>query len=392
MLIATKDKVLPTTITGSIPRPAWFTAQLGDRSFREAMGDNHYREQYFDAVSSFIRDQERAGLDVVTDGDSRFDPDVGGMAWFTYAARRLGGMEGYDPYRVQKGYAGAQRGDIVFEIMESRMMPRAVGEIDRGNLDYTPIWKTAQQMTPRPVKFGTITPELIATSVGNEHYKSRRDLILAVSDALHDELTQLADAGCSVIQMEEPNIHLMAIRRHHDAEALDADFFVDVFNRTVKGLREKTEVWCHTCWGNPGQQRLFAEAQTYEPALEHLNQLDVDVITFETASTGGMDFAVIGRQITDKKVAVGVVDHRNLQVERPEDVANLIRKALEQIPAERLVISSDCGFGREGMSRRIAYFKMVSIVRGTNIVREELGLPLAESAAADPKFQFAEEV
>ncbi|MFQ5915738.1 MAG: hypothetical protein ACE5JS_21405 [Nitrospinota bacterium] len=392
MLIATKDKTLPTTITGSLPRPHWYTARLGDRSFREALGDVHYREQYFDAVSSFIRDQERAGLDIVTDGDCRFDPDVGGMAWFSYAARRLGGMEGYDPYRVRKGYGGAGRGDIVFEIMESRMMPRAAGKIDRGRLDYTPLWKTAQQMTSRPVKFGTITPELVATSVGNEFYKTRRDLIFAVSDALHEELTGLAEAGCAVIQMEEPNIHLMSIRRHHEAEELNADFFVDVFNRTVAGLREKTEVWCHTCWGNPGQQRLFAEAQSYEPALQHLNRLDVDVITFETSSTAGMDFPAIGRSVSDKKIAVGVVDHRNLQVERPEQVAALIRQALEHIPAERLVVSTDCGFGREGMSRRIAFFKMASIVRGTNIIRKELGLPEAECVAADPKFQFAEEV
>ncbi|MDP6484838.1 MAG: hypothetical protein QGH70_13485, partial [Nitrospinota bacterium] len=278
-----------------------------------------------------------------------------------------------------------------FEIMESRLMPRAVGEITRGKLDYTPIWKIAQQMTSRPVKFGTITPELVAGSVGNDHYKTRRGLIEAVSDVFNEELNALADAGAAVIQMEEPNIHLMAIRRHHDVEALDADFFVDVFNRTVKGLRGKTEVWCHTCWGNPGQQRLFAEPQSYEPALEHLNQVDVDVITFETCSTGGMDFAAIGRTITDKKVAVGVVDHRNLQVERPEDVAGLIRKALEHIPAERLVISSDCGFGREGLTRRVSYFKMVSIVRGTNIVRKELGLPEAECVGADKRFQFAEE-
>ena len=393
MLVATKDKMLPTTITGSLPRPHWYTASLGDRSFRQAMSDVRYREQYFDAVSSFIRDQERAGLDVVTDGDCRLDPDVGGMSWFAYPARRLGGMEGYDPYKVAKGYQGAGRGDIVFEIMESRLMPRAVGEITRGKLDYTPIWKTAQQMTARPVKFGTITPELVATSVGNDHYKTRRELIEAVSDVFNEELNALADAGAAVIQMEEPSIHLMSIKRHQDvgAEALDVDFYVGLFNRTVKGLRDKTEVWCHTCWGNPGQQRLFAEPQSYEPALEHLSQLDVDVITFETCSTAGMDFAAIGRAITDKKVAFGVVDHRNLQVERPEEVAGLIRKALDHIPAERLVISSDCGFGREGLTRRVSYFKMVSIVRGTNIIRKELGLPEAECVGADTRFQFAEE-
>ena len=87
-----------------------------------------------------------------------------------------------------------------------------------------------------------------------------------------------------------------------------------------------------------------------------------------------MDLEAIGQAITDKKIAIGVVDHRNLQVERPEQVADLIRRALKYIPVERLALSSDCGFGREGMSRRIAFYKMVAIVRGANIVRRELGL------------------
>jgi hypothetical protein len=78
--------------------------------------------------------------------------------------------------------------------------------------------------------------------------------------------------------------------------------------------------------------------------------------------------------------------------ERPEQVAALIRKALKHIPAERLVLSSDCGFGREGMSRRIAFYKMVSIVCGANIVRRELGLPETECRASDPRFALAEEM
>jgi len=78
-------------------------------------------------------------------------------------------------------------------------------------------------------------------------------------------------------------------------------------------------------------------------------------------------------------------------VERPEQVAALIRRALKHIPVDRLIVSSDCGFGREGMSRRIAFYKMVSIVRGTNIVRKELGLPEAACPAADSRFALAEE-
>ena len=172
---------------------------------------------------------------------------------------------------------------------------------------------------------------------------------------------------------------------------LPPEFFVETFNRTVQGLRDKTEVWCHTCWGNPAQQRLYATNQSYASALPLLDKLDVDVMTFETCANDGLDLEAIGKTITAKKIAVGVVDHRNLQVETPEQVAATIRKALEFIPVERLIATSDCGFGREGMSRRIAFYKMVAIVRGTNIVRKELGLPEAVSLAADSSYALADE-
>jgi 5-methyltetrahydropteroyltriglutamate--homocysteine methyltransferase len=391
MIKATKDLKLPTTITGSLPRPHWYTESLGARPFRDAFADARFREQYTDAVGAYVRDQERAGLDIVTDGDARFDTDVGGMSWFQYPARRFKGLSGGDYYRTRKGYGGAAKGDIIFEVMESRVMPRSVGKIERGPLQYTSLWKVAQGMTTRPVKFGTITPELIGTSVGNDHYSTQEALIRDLSAAMREELLELSEAGCAIIQMEEPNIHLVGIQRGGGAQ-LGVEFFVEIFNNTVKGLRAMTEVWCHTCWGNPAQQRLFATNQSYKEALPHLNQLDVDVITFECCTSDGMDLEIIGKTITDKKIAIGVVDHRNLQVERPEQVADLVRRALKFIPIERLVLSSDCGFGREGMSRRIAFFKMVSIVRGANIVRKELGLPEAPCLAADPRYSLAEEV
>ena len=97
---------------------------------------------------------------------------------------------------------------------------------------------------------------------------------------------------------------------------------------------------------------------------------------------------MIAKYATDKKVGLGVVSHTNTVVEPPEVVADLIRRALEHIPKERLVITSDCGFGREGLSRRIAYYKCVAMVQGTNIVRRELGLPEAHIRAADPRLAF----
>jgi len=391
MLNATKELTLPATITGSLPRPGWYVENLAMRPFRDALADARFREQYTDAVGTYLRDQERAGLDIVTDGDARFDTDVGGMSWFLYPARRFKGLSGGDYQRVRKGYGGTAKGDIIFEVMESRVMPRCVGKIERGPLQYTSLWKMAQGMTTRPVKFGTITPELIGTSVGNDYYATQEELIRDVSSAMRDELLELAGAGCSIIQLEEPNIHLVGVQRGGGGRQLGVEFFVEVFNNTVQGLRDLTEVWAHTCWGNPAQHRLFATNQSYKDALPHLNKLDVDLLTFECCTSDGMDLEAIGRAITDKKIAIGVVDHRNLQVERPEQVADLIRRALKHIPLSRLVLSSDCGFGREGMSRRIAFYKMVAIVRGANIVRRELGLPEAPCLAADSRFALLEE-
>ena len=123
------------------------------------------------------------------------------------------------------------------------------------------------------------------------------------------------------------------------------------------------------------------------PGLPFLDALDVDVLTFECASDGGANLAAIGKTIgKDKKIAIGVVHHRSLEVERPEQVAALIRKALEHIEPERLIVSSDCGFGRQGMSRMHAFFKLVAIRLGTNLVRKELGMDEVPCLAADPRY------
>jgi 5-methyltetrahydropteroyltriglutamate--homocysteine methyltransferase len=390
MYVATAGIVLPTTIIGSLPRPGWYTENLGRREFREAMVERNYREQYLDAVSTYLRDQEVAGLDIVTDGDCRFDADVAGHNWFSYAPLRMSGFDGANFYRAG-GKAGFPHkpGHILHDVLETRVMPDLVGPVGRGKLQYTAIWKAAQRQTTKPVKFGTIMPELIAMAVRDLHYKDLRKAILAISDALNAELHELADAGCKVIQMEEPQIHLLAAKGLVD-KVLNPDFMVEVFNHTVRGLRAKTEIWCHTCWGNPAAQRLFAKTPSYAPALEPLSRIDADVITFETCSSGGMDLEAIGKQIRDKKVCIGVVDHHTLQVETSEQVAALVRKALEHIPAERLILGSDCGMGREGMSRRHAFYKMVSIVQGTNQVRREHKLPEAPCLAADERFSMVE--
>jgi len=230
-------------------------------------------------------------------------------------------------------------------------------------------------------------PELLAASVEDDYYKDPIERTWALSEALNAELNDLADAGCPVIQMEEPQIHMVPARGKAFGK-LDANDLVQVFNNTVKGLRAKTEVWCHTCWGNPCQQRIFRDVQSYQPTLDALNQVEADALTFETCSSGPGDLQAIGEAIKDKKIVIGVIDHHTLQVERPDQIAALIREALKHVAPEQLIISSDCGMGREGMGRRHASYKMVSMVLGTNIVRKELGLPEAECLAADPRYSL----
>jgi 5-methyltetrahydropteroyltriglutamate--homocysteine methyltransferase len=389
MYRATKDIMLPTTITGSLPRPSWYTENLGTRMFLDAMVSRRYREQYIDALSCYLREQELAGLDIVTDGDCRFDDDVGGQSWTSYPPHHMAGYERGDPRPTPAGRGGLwfPRGHILHDYLESRVMPVIIGPVGRGDLQYTTLWKTAQRLTKRPVKFGAVSAEIVAFASQDRYYKTLPERMLAIADAFKEEYTELADAGCPVIQIEEPQIHLAAARGIQD-KVLTLELMVEVFNRTVKGLRAKTEVWAHSCWGNPSQQRMFAKVQSYKPSLETYNTIDADVITFESASSGGIDLEAIGKSITGKKIAIGVIDHHTLQVESPDEVAAQIRAALKYIPPERLVVSSDCGMGREGMSRRHAFYKMVSLVLGTNMVRKELGFPEAECLAADERYSL----
>jgi 5-methyltetrahydropteroyltriglutamate--homocysteine methyltransferase len=388
MYKASAGVTLPTSIIGSLPRPTWYTATLGSRSFLEAMVNSRYREQYEDAVSCFLRAQETAGLDILTDGDAHYDEEVGGMSWQSYPLTHMDGFAAQaEPMLYRIGAVAYPRGHILHDFLEARVFPRIIGPVGRGRLQYAAMWKTAQRMTKKPIKFGTILPELIAASVEDDHYKDPVERTWAISDALNAELTDLADAGCPVLQMEEPQIHMVPARGKTFGK-LDVDDLVKIFNNTVKGLRGKTEVWCHTCWGNPSQQRIFRDVQSYQPTLEALNHVEADALTFETCSSGTGDLKAIGEVIKDKKVVIGVIDHHTLQVERPDEIAALIREALKHIPAERLIISSDCGMGREGMGRRHATYKMVAMVLGTNIVRKELGLPEAECLAAEQRYSL----
>ena len=348
---------------------------------------SRFREQYVDALSVYLREQEVAGLDIVTDGDCRFDQDVGGQSWTSYPPHHMSGFDATHPKlaKVGAGGIGFPRGHILHDYLEARVMPRIVGPVGRGEMQYAEIWKAAQRLTAKPVKFGTVTPELVAFAVQDEHYKDLPSRIMAMSDAFNEELHDLADAGCPVIQMEEPQIHLLAARGYMDT-VINPEFMLKVFNNTVKGLRAKTEVWCHTCWGNPSQQRMFAQVQRYKPALELLNQVDADVITFEMEELerDGPRGRRQGDHADEGRASARSTITR-CRWKSPDEVADAGAAGAEVIPAERLVLSSDCGMGREGMSRRHAFYKMVALVQGVNIVKQGAGA--AGDARAWPRIR-----
>src|SRR5436189_4841478 len=129
MYRATKDIMLPTTITGSLPRPSWYTEDLGTRMFLDAMVSRRYREQYIDALSRYLREQELAGLDIVTDGDCRFDQDIGAQSCPGHPTRHMAGFDRETPQLARTGSGGIAfpRGHILHDYLEARVMPKIVG-------------------------------------------------------------------------------------------------------------------------------------------------------------------------------------------------------------------------------------------------------------------------
>src|SRR6516225_50804 len=191
MFKASAGVLLPTSIIGSLPRPAWYTAVLGRQSFLEAMSNARYREQYEDAVSVHLRAQETAGLDNCTDGDAHYDEQVGGLSWQSYPLMHMSGFDTEaHPTVYNVGAVAYPRGHILHDFLEARVFPKIVGPVGPGVLQYTAMWKVAQRLTKRAVKFGTILPELLAASVADEYYSDPVERTWALSDALNSELLE----------------------------------------------------------------------------------------------------------------------------------------------------------------------------------------------------------
>jgi 5-methyltetrahydropteroyltriglutamate--homocysteine methyltransferase len=359
------------------------------------MKDVVFREELTDALAVVLSDQVRAGLDILTHGDYFHDEDVGGHTWHRYPLERWSGLRGDYPMGPELADHMLGRyspGTILHEVFGSWAWPRVVDRIQRSEdtpLEYAKIWRLAQARAERPVRFGTVSAQGIHhfLDIRTPHYASdRRELIWDLASVMNAELRELAAAGCSVIQVEEPLIHLLAATDPHDTGMID--FLVDAFNHEVDGLGD-VEVWVHTCWGNPNMQ-MGTDNPSYADSVQiFMERLHADVWTIELRDLGGGVLRLLEpyRGQTQKKVAIGVVNHRTLQVETAAEVAQLVREALRYIEPKNLILSSNCGFGRQGCNRLIAFYKAVAIARGANIVRGELGLEQRYITAADPRFQ-----
>lgn len=390
MFTVTADKILPCTITGSWPRPRWFDMSMWGRPIDTCMMDVRFREKFTDALAVVLSDQERAGLDILTHGDLHCDDDMAGRSWHHYPLQRWGGFEGdyLQSEETRSPWLRYPPGTLLNEIYTGWRWPRVTDKIEHRPLDYAKIWRLAQAKTSRPVKFGTCCSQVMGLflDIHTKKYKDNREVIWDMAVAMNKELLALRDAGCKCIQIEEPTLHFWSntFGRNHD----NVKFMVEAYNREVQGL-DDVEIWIHTCWGNPNMQRVI-ENDSYRESFElYLESCRGDVWTIETKDRNFREIELFApfKGHLKKKLCIGVVSHRTLQVEQPETVAASIRQALKHVAPEQLIISSDCGFGRQGCNRDIAFFKTASIAQGTNIVRRELGLPETNIRAADARLQ-----
>ena len=188
MFTATADRILPTTVTGSWPRPTWFDAGLWGRSLSDALLDISYREQLFDAVSVVAGEQERAGLDIVTNGDYHLDPDLAGLSWMRYPLERIDGLDvrqALPAIEVQEQPPGT----LLAEVSSAWRVPAVAGRIGSGaRLEFDKIWRIAQSRANRPLKFGTVSSQLVASMLDlrtDVYADDKRELMWDLATAMN---------------------------------------------------------------------------------------------------------------------------------------------------------------------------------------------------------------
>jgi len=334
--------ILPTSVIGSYAWPAWLHSALAAAQ-RGEYGPDDMREAQDDAVDMALRDQEEAGVDIITDGEMRR------VGFFT--AEFYGHMTGLRelPPRRKMGVVGHDQRES-YEAVEPVQAPQGLGLL--------PEYQFLRTRTAVPVKMPCPGPYTLAGRIKpGSVYKNRMDVAYALAQIVNHELKALADAGVEFIQLDEPSyaVHASSPRE-----------FVNLFNATVEGVKAKIGV--HLCFGNfvgrPVAKR------TYRPLFPHILEMHTDQFALEFANRELAELDLWQEFPSDKELAAGLVDVKNYYVETAEDVAERIRVALRYVPAEKLTITPDCGFSQT--ARWAARGKLKAMVEGTKIVRREL--------------------
>ena len=361
------DTILPTTMVGSFPRPHWYRHQLLGRDLRVAFKEVQHEEAYHDAVATVIRDQEDAGLDIVTDGNMWYDDYVGvigSFCWYMY--ERIGGFEAAREPHPSAVNAPPSKGTTLLDDWGGVINS---GPISRGPIRLADLYKVSARYAKRPIKVSVgAGPANLAWHVYFKHYKNPRELSLALAPIFNAEMKELVAAGARYLQFEDLGAWLPLFTGNKD----DYAWIRDVVEQCCDGVDAK--IGWHFCFGNAwGNDILSANyPDGYERVLPYFFETKgIDQFVLDYANRGMKGVEFLKNLPKDKDLQIGVIDVRTNAIETPETVAARIRKVIAAVPPERVTLSTDCGM--KPLARMVAKMKLHALTDGANIVRKELG-------------------
>ncbi len=340
------SNTLVTTVVGSYPQPDWLIdrERLGDRLPPRVRAHELWRvpepfleQAQDDATRLAVQDRERAGVDVITDGEMRRE---------SYSNRFATALDGVD--LEEPGVALDRTG-------HENPVPRVVGPIRRTRPVEVRDVEFLRSITDRRIKITVPGPFTMAQQAQDDHYGDEPSLALAYAEAVNEELRDLKAAGADVVQIDEP--YLQA--RPEPAR----EYALEAINRALDGIEGETVL--HTCFG---YAHIVHDRPAGYPFLRELNDCAATHLSLEAAQPN-LHPEVL-REVPDKTIVLGVLDLGSGEPETPEAVADRIRKALAVVGPERLVVGPDCGM--KYLSRGLAFHKLQAMVAGARLVGEDL--------------------
>jgi len=336
--------LLPTTVIGSYSLPRWLEFVREEHRIGN-LTDEELEEAHDNAVKSCLKDQELAGVDIITDGELRRET----MVYFFNAH-----IKGFRLYGPQKP---------IGTLHKHITMPDPVVEskVERGDLGavMTRHFQYAQAHTTHKVKVCVTGPHMLTKRAWNEAYRGDdRALCFDLAEILNADLKQLVAAGCDFIQIDEP------VWVGYPDEV--RQWAVTAFNRMVDGVNAK--ITLHICYGNYQRTRLFPG--TYRDLFPWILKANASQFVFEFAVNDFADFDLFKQFPPDRELGVGVIDVKSDDIETPAQVAARLRKALEIFPPDKLYVNPDCGL--KFTPRHIAFAKLKAMCDGAAIVRAAL--------------------